>query len=140
MDAPDFRLYNTLTRRVESFAPADGTTVRMYTCGPTVYKPAHLGNFRTFLFEDLLRRVIALRGWKLVQVMNLTDVDDKIIKSASEQGITISEVTQPVVQIFNTDRAFLRIQDAEIYPRATDHIPEMLSIVKRLMDRGLAYL
>jgi cysteinyl-tRNA synthetase len=137
---PDFRLYNTLTRSIETFEPADGETVRMYTCGPTVYKPAHLGNFRTFLFEDLLRRVIALRGWKLVQVMNLTDVDDKIIKSASEQGITISEVTAPVVQIFNTDRAFLRIQDAEIYPRATDHIPEMLAIVQRLVDRGLAYL
>jgi cysteinyl-tRNA synthetase len=137
---PDFRLYNTLTRSIESFEPADGETVRMYTCGPTVYKPAHLGNFRTFLFEDLLRRVIALRGWKLVQVMNLTDVDDKIIKSASDQGITISEVTAPVVQTFNADRAFLRIQDAEVYPRATDHIPEMLEIVRRLIERGLAYL
>jgi cysteinyl-tRNA synthetase len=137
---PDFRLYNTLSRSIESFEPSDGQTVRMYTCGPTVYKPAHLGNFRTFMFEDLLRRVIALRGWKLVQVMNLTDVDDKIIKSASEQGITISEVTAPVVQTFNTDRAFLRIQDAEVYPRATDHIPEMLDIVRRLVDRGLAYL
>jgi cysteinyl-tRNA synthetase len=136
----DFRLYNTLTRRVESFAPEDGKTVRMYTCGPTVYKPAHLGNFRTFLFEDLLRRVIALRGWKLVQVMNLTDVDDKIIKAASEQGITISEVTAPVVRTFNTDREFLRIQDAEFYPRATDHIPEMIAIVRRLVDRKLAYL
>jgi cysteinyl-tRNA synthetase len=136
----DFRLYNTLTRTIESFEPSDGKTVRMYTCGPTVYKPAHLGNFRTFLFEDLLRRVIALRGWKLVQVMNLTDVDDKIIKSASEQGITINEVTAPVIQIFNTDRAFLRIQDAEVYPRATDHIPEMLEIVRRLVERGLAYL
>jgi cysteinyl-tRNA synthetase len=136
----DFRLYNTLTRTIESFEPSDGKTVRMYTCGPTVYKPAHLGNFRTFLFEDLLRRVITLRGWKLVQVMNLTDVDDKIIKSASEQGITINEVTAPVIQIFNTDRAFLRIQDAEVYPRATDHIPEMLEIVRRLVERGLAYL
>jgi cysteinyl-tRNA synthetase len=137
---PDFRLYNTLTRTIESFEPSDGQTVRMYTCGPTVYKPAHLGNFRTFMFEDLLRRVIALRGWKLIQVMNLTDVDDKIIKSASDQGITISEVTAPVVKTFNTDRAFLRIQDAEVYPRATDHIPEMLDIVRRLVDRGLAYL
>jgi cysteinyl-tRNA synthetase len=136
----DFRLYNTLTRTIESFSPADGETVRMYTCGPTVYKPAHLGNFRTFLFEDLLRRVIALRGWKVEQVMNLTDVDDKIIKAASEQGITISEVTAPVVRTFNADREFLRIQDAERYPRATDHIPEMIGIVQRLMDRKLAYL
>ena len=82
MAAPEFRLYNTLTRKVESFSPADDKTVRIYACGPTVYRPAHLGNFRTFLFEDLLRRVISLRGWKILQVMNLTDVDDKIIKSA----------------------------------------------------------
>ena len=140
MAAPDFRLYNTLSRRIETFGPADGETVRMYTCGPTVYKPAHLGNFRTFLFEDLLRRVIALRGWKVVQVMNLTDVDDKIIRAASEQGITISEVTAPVVRTFNADRSFLRIQDAELYPRATDHIPEMIGIVQRLVERKLAYL
>jgi cysteinyl-tRNA synthetase len=135
----DFRLYNTLTRSIETFEPEDGKTVRMYTCGPTVYKPAHLGNFRTFLFEDLLRRVIALRGWKLVQVMNLTDVDDKIIKAASEQGITISDVTAPVERKFNEDRAFLRIQDAEFYPKATDHIPEMIAIVSRLVERKLAY-
>jgi len=136
----DLRLYNTLTRRIETFAPENGKTVRMYTCGPTVYRPAHLGNFRTFLFEDLLRRVIALRGWKLVQVMNLTDVDDKIIKAASDQGITISEVTAPVVRTFNADRSFLRIQDAEFYPRATDHIPEMIAIVEQLVERKLAYL
>jgi cysteinyl-tRNA synthetase len=135
----DFRLYNTLTRSIEAFEPEDGKTVRMYTCGPTVYKPAHLGNFRTFLFEDLLRRVIALRGWKLVQVMNLTDVDDKIIKSASEQGIKITDVTAPVERTFNEDRHFLRIQDAEFYPKATDHIPEMIAIVERLVERKLAY-
>src|SRR6478672_12496955 len=98
MAAPDFRLYNTLTRRIESFSPSAGDTVRMYACGPTVYKPAHLGNFRTFMFEDLLRRVLALRGWKIFQVMNLTDVDDKIIKSASEQGSTIAKITAPVTQ------------------------------------------
>jgi cysteinyl-tRNA synthetase len=136
----EFRLYNTLTRRIEPFAPEDGKTVRLYTCGPTVYKPAHLGNFRTFLFEDLLRRVIALRGWKIFQVMNLTDVDDKIIKSASEQGVSIEEVTSPVTDTFHKDRAFLRIQDADLYPKATDHIPEMIDIVGRLVERKLAYL
>jgi cysteinyl-tRNA synthetase len=139
MPDPEFRLYNTLTRKIEPFTPDDGKTVRIYTCGPTVYKPAHLGNFRTFLFEDLLRRVIALRGWKLFQVMNLTDVDDKIIKNASERGLTIREVTTPVTEIFHKDRAFLRIQDAELYPKATDHIPEMIGIVKRLVERKLAY-
>jgi cysteinyl-tRNA synthetase len=137
--AADFRLYNTLSRKVEPFSPADGETVRMYTCGPTVYRPAHLGNFRTFLFEDLLRRVIALRGWKIIQVMNLTDVDDKIIKAAHEKGVSIGEVTAPITKIFHADRTFLRVQDAELYPKATDHIPEMIAIVQRLVDRKLAY-
>jgi cysteinyl-tRNA synthetase len=137
---PDFRLYNTLTRKIESFSPEDGETVRIYACGPTVYKPAHLGNFRTFLFEDLLRRVIALRGWKIFQVMNLTDVDDKIIKAASERGVSIGEVTEPITKTFHADRAFLRIQDAELYPKATDHIPEMIAIVERLIELKLAYL
>jgi cysteinyl-tRNA synthetase len=135
----DFRLYNTLSRQVESFAPADGTTVRMYTCGPTVYNPAHLGNFRTFLFEDLMRRVLALRGWSVFQVMNLTDVDDKIIKRAQEQGKTITQVTEPVIQIFHRDREYLRIQPAESYPKATDYIPQMIALVERLVERGVAY-
>jgi cysteinyl-tRNA synthetase len=140
MADPEFRLYNTLTRRIEPFAPEDGRTVRVYTCGPTVYKPAHLGNFRTFLFEDLLRRVIALRGWNVFQVMNLTDVDDKIIKNASERGLSIGEVTAPVTETFHKDRAFLRIRDAELYPKATAHIPEMIGLVERLLERKLAYL
>ena len=140
MAAQEFRLYNTLSRKIEPFAPEDGKTVRLYTCGPTVYRPAHLGNFRTFLFEDLLRRVLALRGWKPFQVMNLTDVDDKIIKSASERGLSIGEVTAPITEIFHKDRAFLRIEDAELYPKATDHIPEMIGIVERLVESKLAYL
>jgi cysteinyl-tRNA synthetase len=135
----DFRLYNTLTRRVEPFAPADGRTVRMYTCGPTVYNPAHLGNFRTFLFEDLMRRVFLLRGWRVHQVMNLTDVDDKIIRRAAEQGKTIAEVTAPIVEIFHQDRQFLRIQPAEDYPKATDFIPQMVALIERLIQRGVAY-
>jgi cysteinyl-tRNA synthetase len=135
----DFRLYNTLTRQVEPFAPADGKTVRMYTCGPTVYNPAHLGNFRTFLFEDLMRRALALRGWSVRQVMNLTDVDDKIIKRAREQGKSITDVTEPVIEIFHRDREFLRIQPAETYPRATAFIPEMIALVEQLVARGVAY-
>lgn len=136
---PGIRLYNTLTRAVEPFAPADGKTVRMYTCGPTVYNPAHVGNFRTFLFEDLLRRVLRLNQWNVLQVMNLTDVDDKIIKRASEKGLTITEVTEPIVDIFHRDRKFLRIEDAEEYPRATTHIHEMIALVETLMKKGLAY-
>ncbi|MFL5574685.1 MAG: cysteine--tRNA ligase [Gemmatimonadaceae bacterium] len=135
----DFQLYNTMSRAVEPFAPADGRTVRMYTCGPTVYNPAHLGNFRTFLFEDLLRRALRLRGWRVEQVMNLTDVDDKIIRRASEQGKTIREVTEPIIEIFHRDRDYLRIERAELYPKATDYIPQMIALVERLVARGVAY-
>jgi cysteinyl-tRNA synthetase len=111
----------------------------MYTCGPTVYNPAHLGNFRTFLFEDLLRRTIRLRGWGVMQVMNLTDVDDKIITRATERGLTITQVTVPPTEAFHRDRAFLRIESAEVYPKATEHIPEMIAMVQRLEEKGLAY-
>src|SRR5580698_4768210 len=135
----ELRLYNTMTRAIEPFAPADGETVRIYSCGPTVYNPAHLGNFRTFLFEDLLRRVLRLRGWGVEQVMNLTDVDDKIIKRATEQNRTIRELTEPVIEIFHEDREFLRIQRAEHYPRATDFIKEMIALVQRLMKKKVAY-
>jgi cysteinyl-tRNA synthetase len=135
----EFQLYNTLTRRVESFAPTNGDTVRIYSCGPTVYNPAHLGNFRTFLFVDLLRRALRLRGWRVHQVMNLTDVDDKIIRRAAEQGKTIREVTEPVTEIFFKDRDYLRIESAEAYPKATDYIPQMVELVKQLVERGVAY-
>ena len=134
------RLYNTLSRAVEDFAPADGKTVRLYTCGPTVYNPAHLGNFRTFLFEDLLRRTLKnICGWNVHQVMNLTDVDDKIIVRAAERKITITELTAPVIEQFHADREFLRIEKAESYPRATEYIPQMIKLVQTLEERGLAY-
>ena len=134
------RLYNTLTRSVEPFEPVDGKTVRMYTCGPTVYNPAHIGNFRTFLFEDLVRRVLRANDWRVEQVMNLTDVDDKIIKRAVEQKKTITQVTEPVTEIFHADRKYLRIEDAEEYPKATTHIPEMIALVQTLLDKGIAYV
>ena len=137
---PEFRLFNTMTRSVEPFAPADGETVRIYSCGPTVYNPAHLGNFRTFLFGDLLRRSLRLRGWQVRQVMNLTDVDDKIIRRAHEKGKTIREVTEPITTIFHADREYLRIEPAEVYPKATDYIPQMIALVDRLIARKVAYL
>jgi cysteinyl-tRNA synthetase len=135
----EFRLYNTLTRRVEAFAPMDGRSVRIYSCGPTVYNPAHLGNFRTFLFVDLLRRTLRLRGWSVRQVMNVTDVDDKIIRRAADQGKTIRDVTEPVAKLFHQDREYLRIEPAEEYPRATDYIPQMIALVAQLIDNGVAY-
>ncbi len=137
--ASELRLYNTMTRTVVPFAPADGRTVRMYTCGPTVYKPAHIGNFRTFLFEDLLRRTMRLRGWRVEQVMNLTDVDDKIIKEAATEGTTIDAITAPVITRFHEDRRYLKIEDAEHYPRATEYIPQMIDLVARLVAKGIAY-
>src|SRR5438874_10227866 len=136
---PEFRLFNTMTRAIEPFAPADGETVRIYSCGPTVYNPAHLGNFRTFLFGDLLRRTLRLRGWKVRQVMNLTDVDDKIIRRAHEQRKTIREVTEPITFIFHEDREYLRIERAEVHPKATDYIPQMIALVERLIARNIAY-
>jgi cysteinyl-tRNA synthetase len=137
--APEFRLYNTMSRSVEPFAPADGDLVRIYSCGPTVYNPAHLGNFRTFLFVDLLRRALRARGWKVRQVMNLTDVDDKIIRRAHEQKKTIREVTEPITEIFHADREYLRIERAEVYPKATDFIAQMIALVERLVASGVAY-
>ena len=134
-----FTLYNSLTRTTDSFAPADGKLVRIYSCGPTVYNPAHLGNFRTFLFADLLRRALRLAGWQVRQVMNITDVDDKIIKRAAEQKKKIGEVTEPIIAIFHVDREYLRIETAEEYPKATSYIPQMIALVQRLVERGLAY-
>jgi cysteinyl-tRNA synthetase len=134
-----FTLYNSLTRSVDEFAPADGKTALIYSCGPTVYNPAHIGNFRTFLFSDLLRRALRLAGWNVRQVMNITDVDDKIIKRAAEQKKSIREVTEPVTEIFQTDREYLRIEPAEAYPKATDFIPQMVALVQKLVDRGVAY-
>ena len=138
-DGPEFRLYNTMTRSVEPFMPADRKTVLMYSCGPTVYNPAHLGNFRSFLFYDLLRQALRLRGWQVRQVMNLTDVDDKIIKRADEQGKTITEITEPITRIFFEDRDYLRIRPADTYPKATEYIPQMIALVRKLMDKGVAY-
>jgi cysteinyl-tRNA synthetase len=134
-----FTLYNSLTRSIDAFAPEDGKTVRIYSCGPTVYNPAHIGNFRTFLFSDLLRRALRLGGWQVRQVMNITDVDDKIIKRAAEQGRTITQVTEPVTGIFQADREWLRIEAAEEYPKATDYIPQMIALVQTLVDKGIAY-
>ena len=136
---PEFRLYNSMSRTVEPFAPADGETVRMYACGPTVYNPAHLGNFRTFLFADLMRRALKLAGFKVRQVMNVTDVEDKIIKRATEQGKSVREVTDPVIALFFADRDYLRIEPAEEYPRATNFIAEMVELVRRLEQKGIAY-
>jgi cysteinyl-tRNA synthetase len=132
-------LYNTLTRRLEPFAPLAPPRVTLYTCGPTVWNYAHIGNFRTFLFEDLLRRHLRQSGYDVFQIMNLTDVDDRIIKEASQAGKTVAEYTAPFVAAFHEDRAYLRIEAAERYPRATQSIPSMIALVQVLLDTGVAY-
>ncbi|MFZ5623808.1 MAG: cysteine--tRNA ligase [Gemmatimonadota bacterium] len=132
-------VYNTLTRRVERFEPLQPGRVSLYTCGPTVYNYAHIGNFRTFLFEDLLRRWLEASGYEVFHVMNLTDVDDKTIKGALEAGTSLREHTAPFIRAFFEDRDYLRIRPAHAYPRATDFIPSMVRLVEALLEKGVAY-
>ncbi len=134
------RLHNTMSGQVEEFASIEPRHVRMYTCGPTVHDYSHIGNFRTFLFEDLLRRVLLQQGYRVTQVMNLTDVEDRIIKKSAEHGQTIDEFTEQYVEAFFQDLDTLRIQRAEHYPRATQHIFEMVSLIERLTENGHTYV
>ena len=133
------KIHNTLTRRVEEFVPLDGKHVRMYTCGPTVYDFAHIGNFRAYLFEDLLRRYLKYQGYTVTQVMNLTDVDDKTIKSANAAGVSLSDYTKKFKDAFFADLKTLNIESAEHYPAATDHISGMIVLIQNLFDKGYAY-
>ncbi len=138
---PDFplRLYNTLTRRLEDFEPIEPDHVRLYTCGPTVYDFSHIGNLRTFLFEDVLRRTLELGGFRVTQVMNLTDVDDKTIRESSAAGLALRDYTEQFIEAFFEDLDTLRVERAEHYPRATDYIPQMVELVERLEAAGHAY-
>lgn len=131
--------YNSLSRSKEPLVPLEDGHVRMYTCGPTVYNFAHIGNFRAYMFEDILRRTIQFNGCRVTQVMNLTDVDDKTIRGAKEAGVSLKAFTAPFIQAFFEDLKTLNIQSAEVYPAATDHIPEMIALIQRLFDKGLAY-
>ena len=137
MSQPVF--FNTLGRRLEPLEPLEPGLVRIYTCGPTVYDRAHIGNLRTFLFEDLLTRTLRFLGYQVTQVMNLTDVDDRTIQRVQESGQTLAEVTAPVTEAFFADLDTLHIQRADHYPKATEHIPEMISLVERLLEGGFAY-
>lgn len=134
-----FRIYNTMSRSKEELVPIDGKNVRMYTCGPTVYNYAHIGNFRAYMFEDLLRRYIKFCGFGVTQVQNLTDVDDKTIRSSIAQGLPLREYTQKYIDAFFEDLAKLNIEPAEHYPAATDHVPDMIAIIETLFAKGFAY-
>ena len=133
------RLYNTLTQEVQPFAPLSDNTVRMYTCGPTVYDFAHIGNFRTFVFYDLLRRWLRASGFQLNHVMNITDVDDKIIRNAVAQNKTLDEYTAIYTKAFLDDCATLRLEQPERLVRATEHIKEMADAIHRLEEGGYTY-
>ena len=133
------RLYNTLTQEVQPFAPLTDNTVRMYTCGPTVYDFAHIGNFRTFVFYDLLRRWLRASGFQLDHVMNITDVDDKIIRNAVAQNKTLDEYTAVYTKAFLDDCATLRLEQPERLARATEHIKEMADAIQKLEDGGYTY-
>ena len=133
------RLFNTLTRAVEDFTPLAPPRVTLYTCGPTVWNYAHIGNFRTFVFEDVLRRWLEFSGYRVDHVMNVTDVDDRTITAAHGAGLKLPEHTAQYLQAFRDDCAYLRLEPAGRYPRATAHIPQMIALVERLLERGTAY-
>jgi cysteinyl-tRNA synthetase len=133
------KVYNSLTRKPEELKPLEGNVIRMYTCGPTVYNFAHIGNFRAYTFEDVLRRAIQFCGMGVKQVMNLTDVDDKTIRNANAQGKELNDYTRTYKDAFFADLKALNIQSAEVYPAATEHIPEMIALVEKLMEKGVAY-
>lgn len=134
------RFFNTLIRQKEKFIPIEQGKARMYTCGLTVYDFGHIGNFRTFVFEDLLRRWLEYRGFRVTQVMNITDVDDRTVAASGKKGIPLNAQTKPYIDAFFEDIAALNIEKAEHYPRATDHIQEMVSLIERLMKNGYAYV
>ena len=135
----DLQFFNTMDRKVVPFQPIDAKLVRMYTCGPTVYNFAHIGNFRAYMFEDLLRRTLEYFGYPVRQVMNLTDVDDKTIRDSRAARLPLREFTAKYKQAFFEDLKTLNIEPAEVYPAATDHIPQMIRLISVLMEKGFAY-
>lgn len=132
-------LYNTQSRTKDALKPITPGHVKMYTCGPTVYNYAHIGNFRTYVFEDLLRRTIKFFGMKITQVMNLTDIDDKTIRGAINNNVSLGDFTKTYIDAFFADLKSLHIEPAEKYPAATDFIPDMIVLIQKLMDKGIAY-
>ncbi len=133
------RFFNTLSRQLQDFQPISDGCAKMYTCGPTVYNFAHIGNFRAYSFEDLLRRTLEYAGLKVTQVMNLTDVDDKTIRDSRAAGLPLRTFTEKYKKAFFDDLKTLNIEPAEVYPAATDHIPEMIRMIEQLFERGIAY-
>jgi cysteinyl-tRNA synthetase len=135
----EIQFHNTLTDRTEPFVPLVQGEVRAYTCGPTVYDFAHIGNFRTFVFQDVLRRYLKSRGYRVIQVMNLTDVDDRIIQKSAAAGVSIREYTEKYIQAYLDDRQALNLEPPEFIARATEHIDDMVELIQRLTAKGFTY-
>ena len=133
------RFFNTLSGKIEPFKPITPGEVKLYTCGPTVYDYPHIGNYRAYMFEDLLKRFLKFMGFKVTHVMNITDVDDKTIKGAVERGISLQEYTKEFTEAFFSDIDALNIDRADFYPRATEHVQKMAQMVKGLHEKGYAY-
>ena len=136
----ELKLFNTLTREKETFVPLKPGEVRMYSCGPTVYYLPHIGNLRTFLWSDLLRRYLEFRGYRVTQIMNITDVEDKIIRNANAAKQDIHSYTAPFITEFHQALSAIRVRPADAYPRATQYIPQMIKLVERLTERGHTYV
>lgn len=134
------KIYNTLTRMVEEFQPISPPNVGMYTCGPTVYNYQHIGNFRTMTFSDILRRTLIFNGYKLKSVMNITDIDDKTIKGASDNNVSLGEFTSKYTQIFFDDLKKLNIQPVDVVTKATDYVDQMVGYIEELVKNGSAYV
>jgi len=134
------KFYNTLTRRLEEFHEIETGRIGLYTCGPTVYDYPHIGNFRSYVFEDLVKRFFLFLGYRVKHVMNITDIDDKTIRKANELGVPLAEVTQKYIDAFHADLRTLNILPADVYPRATGHIPEMLRLISVLLEKRFAYV
>ena len=135
----ELRFYNSMTRQLEPFTALEPGKVGMYTCGPTVYNFAHIGNFRAYLFEDFLKRTLEFAGYEVKQVMNLTDVDDKTIRGSQAAGKPLKEYTKPYIEAFFADLKALNVEPAAVYPAATDHIAEMQKLIAALFEKGIAY-
>ena len=133
------RLMNTYGRRLQKFVPLKKNVVRIYTCGPTVWDYAHIGNFRTYVFQDVLRRYLEYKGYRVVQVTNITDVDDKTIRESESTGVNLRAYTKKYEEAYFADLEALNIEKAQHYPRATEHIEQMVALVKRLIRKGFAY-
>src|SRR3989344_7156373 len=132
------KLFNYLPKGIEKFEPLS-SVVGLYTCGPTVYDFVHIGNWRTFIFEDILKRVLLFNGFKVKHIMNITDIDDKILASSRNQRIAFSEIAQKYERAFFEDLKKLNIIKADVYPRATENISLMIRIIRELLDKGFAY-